>query len=436
MANYLKTSKTVTVKDYYGSEWTQITAEVTVAAGNSDTESKVSYTVTSTNDQGGGHWHYNGVYVKIGSEVICDGSYYKTSSDFPNAHNSKKTGSFKTKSGSVKITVKVCCQQDGRVGDRWTDGTATVKSETLTRTTWTNVKKGTTTITDLFNNKFKISATKGDDGENNDASGPSSLVWGYNTKYENKYSNGATKTLTISGKGKTRTVYAKSTTTGERGTDQVATASKGIRQYIAPPLPSSVSVSWNSDRTRLTIKDNWTFSWTAPTAANTGSPIKGYRIALIKYNTSAKAWESIAIKDSRGTTISKNPTESTWHSVDTASTSFTIYPVRQNFKAGDKLKLGVRPFTMYGEDNDAGTATASDSNTGKLFSEGDDDSTYRWSSELTVQNSAIMRVKTSDNSKFVEGVVHVAYFDDKAKKVKFKEAEVVKVYSGGWKESL
>lgn len=405
MAKYLKTSKTVTVKDYYGSEWTQIKAEVSVAAGTSDTNSKVSYTITSTNDRGGSHWHCNGVYIKIGSEVICDGSYYTTTSSFPNTNNSKETGSFNTKSGSVKITIKLCCQQDGRVGDRWTDGTATVKSETLTRTTWTNVGEGTVSIKDNGNNTFTLKGAKGADGTNNDATGPT-LTWGYSNKYGTSFKNGDKVTLTMSDKtNATRTVYAKCITGATHGDGNSVTASKAIKQYVAPSNPSGVKLTYK--RARLTIKENWTASWTASTKTNDSSPVKGYRIRIYKNG------KTIQFKNSEGdilTSDSGSGDSRYYYDRDKTETTMNINTKTNTFKPGDKVQLMIHGYTEDAKGN-------------KKFSDKALSSTY------TVQNAGVMNTKTKDGWK--EGQVWVKTKDG------WKEAVAVHVKTkDGWKESI
>ena len=106
------------------------------------------------------------------------------------------------------------------------NGTATISGKI------TEIGTGTTTITDNYNNTFTITATKGANGTNNTAGGPDTLKWGYDTNYSNTYTNGNPNTLTISGTGKTRRVYAKSRTTATYGNHKEATTSKDIRQYV------------------------------------------------------------------------------------------------------------------------------------------------------------------------------------------------------------
>lgn len=301
-----------------------------------------------------------------------------------------------------------------------------VNSSTLPGKKATDVGTGTTTITDNYNNTFTITATKGANGTNNTAGGPINLKYTYSppsaqadpTQYNNTYINGNPIKLKISGTNATRRVYAISTTTATYGSQKHAyvkdasrAAGVAIRQYIAPSNPGTPVLSYN--KSRLTIKEKWTFKWSAATAANTTSPIKGYRIRLYKNG------ETIAIKDSSGKSLSwlRAPNSKDYiYDRDGTSTTITINPVVHGFMPGDTVKLSIFAYTKYGLKNDGS----------KLFSGGG--GTAVCSAESTVQNAGVILVKHGDN--WVEGQVLVKHKDV------WVEAEAVLVkHNDSWKES-
>ena len=268
---------------------------------------------------------------------------------------------------------------------------------------YTTIGKPGISIKDNYNNTFTVSGTAAANGTNNTAS--TSYVWGYSTSYGN--SGTGTKNLTIAtNSNATRTVYAKATASPSWSGDsaKTATASLAIKQYVAPGNPGTPVLSYT--RSRLTIKENWKFDWTAASAANSSSPVKGYRIAVLKNGT------SIPIKNSSGTVISSE-TGTNWYTVDTESTTFTLDPVKNGFAPGDTIRFGVKPYTKYGSSN---TGT-------QLFN-----SSYTYSSTATVKNAGITHVKVSGTWK--EGQVYIKVNGA------WKEAETVNIKAGGsWKES-
>jgi hypothetical protein len=256
-------------------------------------------------------------------------------------------------------------------------------------------------ITDNYNNTFTITGTNAASGTNNTAN--TAFAWGYSTSYGN--SGTGTKTLSIAtSSNATRTVYAKATATPSWNGDSVktATTSLAIKQYVAPSNPGTPVISYT--RNRLTIKENWTFSWSAAGATNTSSPVKGYRIVLLKNGV------SVPIKNTSGTVIS---TGTDWCVIDSTSTSITISPTKNDFKPGDTVRIGVRPYTQYGS-----------SNTGSQLFNAD----YTYSATYTVQNAGIVRVKPDGTWR--EGQVYVKVDGS------WREAETVNVKADGvWKES-
>lgn len=292
------------------------------------------------------------------------------------------------------------------------------------------IKAGSVSITDKFNNSFVITATKGASGTNNTSGGPTNLKWGYDTNYSSSYTSGATNKLTVSGTGKTRRVYAKATTTAEYGEDKVAYAKDGngtagidIRQYVGPNKPTGLKVTYNKDR--LTVKENWTLSWTAP-SINNECPIKGYRIRLYRKRGN-EAWIKLPIYDTSGnmghlTTITNVTPNDVYWDRDGTSVTATVYTIHYNKEItpaypdilpGDIIKFSVTAYTRYGANYDGD----------KLFKTDE-----AFSSEYAVQNAGVLRVKQSGTWK--EGQVFV-----KVSGV-WKEADIVSVkVNGKWEES-
>lgn len=401
MGGYLYTSNTYTIKDYYGNDWAQASLAVTVdSAGNG------SWTLTMTNDEGGGHWHYLGLYLSIAGSVIYN-KYYTTTNKFPTGHNTSASGNFWTSAASFNVDLRLCTMQDGNVGNRWTDGTAARSNKTFTRTTWSDISKGTVSITDNGNNTFKISGTSGSGGTNNATTGWS-LDYGYNTNYGTAASNGSSYSL--AGTAASRVVYARCTTTATRGSSAVATTSKTIYRYAAPGDVGKPALSSSSFRNgRLTVKQNWTYTWTAASAGTVNSPVLGYRIRMYKNGSLVKG-----ITAGSGSNISKGTgTNEYLDRSGSTNCSITFNPVSFGFEPGDTIYIGVFAWAANG----AGST---------LWSGGG--STHVVSDTTTVQNSGIMRVRPAGSWK--EGVVSVKVDG------KWIEADVVQIKADGkWKES-
>ncbi len=387
---------------------------------------KVSYTVTM--ETGSGSQPFVWLYLSIDNQVIYN-DYYGSSyqSKFPRKNGSSASGSITTttaNNSSIPIVLKVRTSAQGPTGAKEASGT-------LTRTWYANVGTGTTTIVDNYNNTFTISATKGADGTNNAAGGPTNLKYGYSSAARNTtYTSGGTYNLSLSGTGNTRTVYAESTTTAKYGNNQTATASLAIRQYRAPNAPGTPELTADSRKNdRLTVKQNWTYLWTpatpgtgtgttAGTGANqTTSKVTGYRVQLYRKRTTENTFSSIPIKSGSNTLSTHSNGE---HFYDIGTNSITINPIDCAIVAGDQVKLGICPYTQYGENNDGN----------KLFS-----NVTTYSAESTVQNAGVMRVKPNNTVDWKEGVVWVKV--NKGGTLQWVEADVVKVKtSNGWKESV
>ena len=212
-----------------------------------------------------------------------------------------------------------------------------------------------------------------------------------------------------------------------------------LKNYVPPTIPS-VAPSVTKSKTRFTVKEPWVVSWTGEgqtsTPVNNSSSVAGYRVVLQVKKASESEFKSVPIKNINGATISKNPSSPTWHTIDTkdlGANSITIYPDKQEFAPGDQVKVGIRPYILWGAANP--THEKSHSNTNKLFNE--TENKYKYTAEITVQNAGVVRVKTgTDKSSFKEGIVWVKIDDSDTNANNWVEADVVKVKTEyGWKES-
>jgi hypothetical protein len=409
MAGYLATSKTVVAKDTYSSYYQQASVDISV-----DASGKVSWKITVTNDGGGKKGRGINLLVKIGGKTVENTGYtsYDDKDDpswstYPTGNNKSKSGSFTLSDnsvGSLAISIGICCMQSNIS----TKGTTV--TDTFVRTKWEDVSDGTLEIEDHFNNSFNIKATPGS-GTNNLVL-EHKVVWGYSSDYDSNTGTGdGLKSLTISGTKAERTVYVKSLTRPTYGTAGVKTGSKSIRQYIKPGAPGKPVISYSKNR--LTIREPWKFTWPEAKAANTSSPIKGYRIRIIKNGVAiiglGCGTSDNIILDSKN----KN------NYVDRESTSCTITfnPVDLEFKAGDTVSVGIYSYTRYGENY-----------TGSQIFNGDLSEDQVLSKTCTVQNAGIVRIK--EGGSWREGQVYVKVNGT------WKEAETVYTkVDGSWKES-
>ena len=402
--------------------WSNVSVSVSIdSAGN------LSWSAYSTNSLGSGGWVAIYLYLKIGSKVLYNG-YYKTSGAFPASHDKSASGSFSI-GDAASVDIVMGCTS----GSSSSPGTSTVTIVRGVTQDWTSVGKPTLTITDNYNNTFTIHAKKGSSGTNNSANNLINLKWGYDTSYSNSYSGNvssevtATKTLTVSGTGSTRTVYAKATTDGSKNqaTKEVSAA---IKQYVGPYAPTGHKISYS--KTKFTTRENWTLSWDASSTSNS-CPVKGYRIRLYRKRGSG-SFVKLPIYGSDGKYLSTKVVSSgdVYYDRDGTGTTLTIYPQyysldlhsdEPDIQAGDIIKFAVTAYTKYGKDFDG---SATDSNGSALCFK----TSEAFSSEYTLQNAGIARVKVDGTWK--EGQVYV--------KVDGSWKEAVSVHTkvnGTWKES-
>lgn len=350
------------------------------------------------------------LYLKINNKVLYNNYYnYKTPDanwlGFPTKNGSTDSGSVTVKndssSSSIPVTLKIATSDNAVIDSSYWK----TKSITLKRTWYTSIGTGEVKIKDNGNNTFTITGTKGKNGDNNTASGPN-LSWGYTDSYGTTTTSGRAISLTIENpKAATRRVYAENVTTAAVGSSTTAKTYADIKQHVAPNAPTNLKITHS--KSRMTIKEDWTLSWTAATAKNKSSPITGYRIRLFKNG------KAIPLKKSDGTVVSTAGTDDNYYDrplSTTKETTMPIYMQHYDFKPGDKIKATLYAYHING----AGT---------KLFSSKVTSDTY------TVQNAGIMRAKLSGAWK--EGQVHVKISGD------WKEAAAVYVkINGSWKESV
>lgn len=454
--HYETTTKTYTVKDTYGSYWLQAYLTVTVdGSGNG------SWSLSMTNDTGGRSvgslvFSINGSMIH---DLYYDGSYnpsassspYTRSYGFPIRDDSTASGTFKVSGGSFLIGLAVCRSQAAVTydtdtnRDRLVNGTAarigTEKPSggkdwqayhvTFSRTYWTDVGVGKiTSFTDHFNNTYSVAGERGAAGTNNAVT--SAKLWYGTGTASGSYSTsafGSGKTTHSVGPisvtpttAATRKIYVGVTTVGTKTTTASDTGWKeySIKQYLAPNNPTSITLDDSSLKNgRLTIKQDWKYNWSGASKINDSCPIKGYRYCLEKQSAGSTTWTKVALKNSTGTALSGKISGS--NEYDTTATSITFNPLQSGLVAGDKVRLRVKAFTKYGNNND-GTILANGS--------------YATSAESTVQNAGVMQVcvKKGTKPQWVEGVVHV--YVKKNNKLQWVEADIVKVYkSKAWKES-
>lgn len=309
-------------------------------------------------------------------------------------------------SASSVVKAKVTCEFNwsGATSQTSEEASATVKYYSV-------IGKPAVRITDNYNNTFTISGTNAANGTNNTAT--TTYAWGYSTAYGN--SGTGTKSLTIAtAANATRTVYAKATATPSWGGDsaKTASASLAIKQYVAPSAPGTPVISYK--KSRLTIKENWTFTWTAATRVNTTSPVKGYRIRLYKNGSPVTGLTCSTSND----IIGKGSGTNEYIDRESTSCTVTLSPTAFGFVPGDTVQLGIYSYTRNGVSN---TGT-------QLFNGGGTAEAHVKSVVSTVRNAGIVRVKP--NSTWVEGQVYVKVDGS------WREAETVNVKAGGtWKES-
>jgi hypothetical protein len=274
----------------------------------------------------------------------------------------------------------------------------------------TDVTPGSITITDNGNTTFSITASGGVNGTNNPVTSTTLYYKLASSDNYTKASGLSVKNVSLdsSTSNKYRTVYAYVEVKGTYGSKITSsTVSEKIINYRAPTSPGTPVISYN--RSRLTVKEDWKYTWSAATKANDNSAVAGYRIRIYKNGS-----EVTGLKLGSDDVITKGTGSNTWVDRENTTLTATFDPVDLGFNPKDKVKLGVYAYSK----NNKGTPLWSGS--GK---------TQSVSAESTVQNAGIVHIKNSGT--WVEGQVWVKISGE------WKEAVSVQTkVSGEWKESI
>lgn len=389
---WIEGSKTFTVEDTgttpSGSTgWAKATLKVTTS-GNT-----LSYKITMATTVNNGHSEKPALslYLAInGTGILNKYWVYNTSNDnwnnFPTYNGSTYSGTLPIANAAIiPVSLKICTMQNATSdSSRWK-----TTSGDVTRTWYTAIGSTSVSITDNGNNTFTIKGTKGSNGTNNTASGPT-ITYSYDSATYNKSASNNTP-ISLAGTAASRTVYAKAVTTATHGSNTSATTSKVIKRYAAPSLSGKPALTSNSLKNgRLTNRTTWTYDWSDATAANDNSPVQKYFIRIFK--------NSIAIKD-----------------IDNlANSRYSFNPDDFGFVPGNKVKVSVRAGTVNGAGN------------------------VLWSNEITsvetlIENSAVIHV---NDGTWHEGIAYIN--KGTASNPNWVEAEevFVKDKDGGWHTSV
>lgn len=402
---------------------------------------------------GGGTRRYARVSGQSAEAYVVKNRIYHASPDLsyywncPEKHNTTETLVYTYTNNNISATT---AKVSVTIGVGWADYIADEKGS-LTFSLpipefYGGLKdKGSIEIKDNFNNSFTIKATKGAAGTNNSSSLQSgSLKYGYSASTRSTgYTNGATNYLSISGSSKYRKVYAEATTVSKTtptsgSASLTATKEFDIRQYVGPKDPTSLRLKFN--KSRLTLRENWTLQWTAP-GLNNECPIKGYRIRLYrKRNGSTTSITRLRLYNKSGSVISTtNSAGDIYYDSNSTATTFTVYPEKYgaDIKVGDEISFSVVAYTKYGENFDVGDPVFREG-VGESFYYSDADTSYTTNANnrkwVKVRNAGVVNVKKDKTGDWTEGQVYVRVLENGT--ATWKEAEVVQAYtSSGWKES-
>ena len=389
---WIEGSKTFTVEDtgktLQGSTgWAKATLIVTTS-GNT-----LSYTITMETTVNGGHKEKPAValYLAINGTGILNNYWrYNTNSDkwnnFPTYNGSTYSNTLNiADADTIPVSLKICTMQDATKNSSLWQTT----SGNVTRTWYTAIGSTSVSITDNGNNTFTVKGTKGSDGTNNTASGPT-ITYSYDSAtYDKSVSNNTA--ISLAGTAASRTVYAKAVTTATHGSNTSATTSKVIKRYVAPSLSDKPALTSNSLKNgRLTNRTTWTYDWSDATAGNDNSPVQKYFIRIFKNSTAIKDIDNLA------------------------NSKYSFNPNDFGFVPGNKVKVSVWAGTVNG----AGTVL--------------------WSNEITsvetlIENSAVIH---ANDGTWHEGIAYIN--KGTASNPNWVEAEEVfiKDKDGGWHTSV
>lgn len=279
------------------------------------------------------------------------------------------------------------------------------------------------TITDLGGYKARLSGTLGVDGTNNKLD--YSTV--YYTTNGNLPSHPSNYTYYISlgdvSGGSyskdidlpTNCVCVKAITycTFKSGTTHSGNKSKTITYYL-PEAPGTPEISYT--KSRLTIKEPWTFTWDEAKAGNTNSPIKGYRFRLYRTPKDGTKYLITGLTVGTGDTIVPGTGTLEYLDRESASCTAIINPTDFGFEPGDKVQLGIYSYTTWPTTDP------------QKFNDNGDGTAQVLSDDYLIENAGVTRVKVDD--KWEEGIVYVKADD------KWVEADLVYTKADDkWQES-
>jgi hypothetical protein len=288
---------------------------------------------------------------------------------------------------------------------------------TFNYSTYTNGTAPSISITDRKNNTVTVSGALGKNGESNviksatlyytlDGSDPSNSStrksFALTATSGGSYSKDISITKKCTLKAYVECVFEHNTTSAS------ATSASSVIYYVAPTKPGVPVISYTKNR--LTIKENWTYTWKAATAGNADSPVKGYRIRLYRNNNLIS---NIVLGS--GNIITKGNNTSGYVDRESTSCTVTFNPTDFGFVPGDTVKLGIFSYARNGANQ-------------QLFNGGGSNESHVLSAASTVQNAGVVHTKVSGAWK--EGQVYVKINGA------WKEAETVSVkVNGTWHES-
>ena len=290
-------------------------------------------------------------------------------------------------------------------------------------------------IIDKKDGTFCIEATEPVDADNNTiTSSTLSLKRGGDAWVNVEFDNRKIYGLSCASDTAARVVKAKITVKTQRGDNpSVESDEATINNYQVATWPNATDElkldASSLKNGRLTLKKNWSYSWTAATQANTVSPVAGYRIRLWRSHDGAS--RKIAILDADGNILSTNSGTDIFYDRDDTSTSIIIYPAKygDDLQVNDSVMLEVRPYVL-------------DGNNRKVISSSTENPIYvKFTVFERIQNSGVLKVKvpTIDNKSYdwVEGQVWVKVpVSGTDKTGTWVEADTVKVKTtDDWQES-
>lgn len=365
--------------------------------------------------------------IKNGEAVL----WYTTNGNDPADANSGRsyftlgTGNGESYTKTLDIgNIKNDCTIKAFVACNFTYGNSTYSPLAVKKVTYYS-DGGTPSIfiQDNKNNTFSISGTLGKDGASNpmtsaklyyttNGSQPAGGTW-YTKEVALTYGSGVEYGITKNIPDGCTTIwavtycnytYGPSTNTGHQ--------SKPVKYYGNPGAPGTPALENSSFRNgRLTIKQNWTYSW-AGAAGGTNTSVAGYRLRLYKNGI------NIPIKNTNGTQLSKpsssNSATDYVYDTNSTATSITIDPVIHGFMPGDTVALNIYTYAFRGD--------------GAMLFDGGGKGPGTQSETREVENAGVVKVKVGNT--WVEGQVYVKAGNT------WHEAETVNVkVNGAWKES-